>query len=73
MIKENVLIKEVERPLDNVCSSGHLASEVFQGEPTRFFKVRSEVVCGIYCEACLIIANAMVKDGKSRRTSNENS
>ena len=66
MIKENVLVKEVERPLDGICASGHVTSETFQNAPTRFFQVKAGNVKGTYCEACLIIANAMVKDGKSR-------
>jgi hypothetical protein len=57
-------------PAQNWCSSGHFAPTMFRRngeskpeEPTRFFKVTSKghLVAGIYCEPCLILANALVR------------
>lgn len=67
MLKADLTIKKVETPLGRWCRSGHVAPAMFQRDPpnpeevTRFFRVFSDNpnVNGTYCEACLIIANAM--------------
>jgi len=60
--------KEVPAPPQRWCHSGHFAPEVFAREgpgtepqPTRFFSVvarATPAVNGVYCEPCLILANA---------------
>lgn len=69
-------VKEVEAPTTLWCKTGHAAPARFrrQGttapeEPTKFFKVtcsHSPHVNGVYCEPCLIIANAMSSKNKMR-------
>jgi hypothetical protein len=69
--------KEVAPPTQNWCHSGHFAPEVFAREgagtealPMRFFSVGATSdpgVNGIYCEACLIIANAMAHKARFAR------
>lgn len=55
-----------EIPVGRWCRGGHVAPATFQrnppnpAEPMRFFRVSgNKGVSGIYCEACLVVANAM--------------
>ena len=74
--KPDLIMKEVNAPANNWCSSGHMAVETFRREgpesealPTRFFRVSSikaPKVNGTYCEPCLMIANAIIKMKEDR-------
>lgn len=74
MFRADLSIKQVQVPQDLWCKSGHKAPEKFKRNgprtrslSTRFFQVVSEKnpnVNGIYCEPCLIIANAISKHKK---------
>lgn len=65
-------LKEVPTPPNRWCRSGHQAPASFRREgptgiaqPTKFFMVVSDKnpkVDGIYCEPCLIVANAMKQE-----------
>jgi len=67
----DLTVKEVVAPESLCCRSGHTAPSMFRREgtmapeePTRFFQVVSTQrpdINGVYCEPCLIIANAMAK------------
>ncbi len=50
------------------CDCGHFAHGTFkidgQDLPIRFFRVESKRLNGIYCEPCLVIANALKKAKK---------
>ena len=61
-MKCDLTIEECECP-GKICSSGHVASGMFQEKPIRFFKI-SGLISGIYCEPCLIVANYIAKEGK---------
>lgn len=73
-LRADMTVKEVEAPQGSYCRSGHRAPEVFRRagttapeEPTKFFRVSSSVnpeVDGVYCEPCLIVANAMAKSNR---------
>jgi hypothetical protein len=62
-------VKEVRPPQGFLCRSGHVAPTLFRRlgtkapeEPTRFYQVSSvnnPETNGVYCEPCLIIANAL--------------
>ena len=63
--------KEVPAPSQGWCHSGHFAPEDFAREgagtpklPMRFFSVGATGVNGVYCEACLIVANAIARQAK---------
>ena len=70
MLRADLTQREVPPPAGSFCRSGHVALPVFRREsgraeePTRFFEV-SSVACpginGVYCEPCLIVANAAAK------------
>ena len=71
----DVTYKEVDRPIDGWCESGHEAPETFcsggpgsDPEATRFFRITGCISKpGVYCEPCLIIMNWMIglkKKGK---------
>jgi hypothetical protein len=65
----DMVVKEVAPPMSLWCKSGHEAPAMFRRrgtkapeEPTKFFRIscsHDPHVNGIYCEPCLIIANAM--------------
>lgn len=64
----DMVVKEVRKPTNGFCRSGHTAPSVFQrdppkaAEPTKFFQVTSDLdgsINGIYCEPCLIVSRAM--------------
>lgn len=62
--KADLVQREVDKPINGWCASGHCAPEMFkrQGadsppEPTRFFLVKGHGIDAIYCEPCLIVAN----------------
>lgn len=67
--KADFAAKEVPTPINHWCKSGHQAPATFRRggtlaaeEPTKFFSVISRQlpeINGVYCEPCLIIANAM--------------
>lgn len=69
MRRADMVVKEVTTPSNLWCKSGHEAPAMFRRlgtkapeEPTKFFQVscsHASHVNGIYCEPCLIIANAM--------------
>jgi hypothetical protein len=69
MLSADLKIDEVLDHTSLVCRSGHVASKLFCRDgpkspevPTKFFEVTSRSnpeVNGIYCEPCLIIANAL--------------
>ena len=68
---------EVPAPDGRLCRSGHVAPLMFRREgagtlekPTRFFEVtslKSPAVNGVYCEPCLMIANALADARRSKR------
>ena len=67
MIKAGLTFKEVDRPDDGICDTGHVAPDEFRrggsdspSEPTKFFKC-SGVIQGTYCEPCLMIINHVAK------------
>jgi hypothetical protein len=70
--RADLTVKEVPSPANLCCRSGHVAPETFRregmlgpDEPTKFFHVVSNQnpeINGVYCEPCLIIANAMSKN-----------
>lgn len=52
--------------VDLKCSCGHIAPSLFKIDgvesPTRFFEItKNNIIIGIYCEPCLIIANFLSK------------
>jgi len=64
----DMVMKEVRKPLNGFCRSGHTAPILFQRdppkpeEPTRFFQVSSDMdstINGVYCEPCLIVSRAI--------------
>lgn len=67
--RADMVVKQVQNPHGDWCKSGHVGSKTFRIEgasgkesPTRYFQVTSDNapdVNGIYCEPCLVIANAM--------------
>lgn len=67
----DLTLKEVLAPHGRWCASGHTAVESWSREGpgtapsmTRFFQVSSDqnhVVNGVYCEPCLVIANAQAR------------
>lgn len=67
--KADLVIKEVVSPPNHWCKTGHVAPSRFPREgslkpdsPTKFFQVVSSqmpTVNGVYCEPCVIIANAV--------------
>ena len=67
--KADLTVKEVQTPHGRWCKSGHEAPATFDRDgpsggqqPTKFFKITSQYspeVNGVYCEPCLVIANAM--------------
>ena len=69
MLKADLTFKETPAPHGRWCKSGHEAPATFHrdgtgapAQPTKFFQVSSDArpeVNGVYCEPCLIIANAM--------------
>jgi len=69
MFEADLIINQVQAPYDCWCRSGHVSPKEFRrGGPetelllTRFFQVTSKKnsnVDGIYCEPCLIVANAI--------------
>lgn len=71
MTKIECTFQEVPQPHNLYCKSGHIAAKEFRRngkdselELTKFFSVsitNNPSLCGIYCEPCLILANA-VKD-----------
>jgi hypothetical protein len=69
MFRTDMTVKEVASPPGLYCRSGHRAAEMFRRagtqapeEPIKFFQVSCNAqVDGVYCEPCLIIANAMAK------------
>jgi hypothetical protein len=66
--KADLTFKEVDPPPGHWCKSGHTAPTTFrregkdrEDEPTKFFQVSSDKmpeINGVYCEPCIIIANA---------------
>jgi hypothetical protein len=71
MLDADVVIREVEAPINNWCSSGHCAPKEFKrygskgvSEKTKFFHVCGNGINSIYCEPCLIVANYV---GKNKR------
>lgn len=69
-------VKEVTTPHNLWCRTGHVAPEKFRREgttapeePIRFFQVSAvqhPEINGVYCEPCLIIANAMSTQNQMR-------
>lgn len=67
--RPGMTVKEVLPPAGLYCRSGHTAPKQFRRagtqapeEPTKFFQVTCSDypgVEGVYCEPCLIVANAM--------------
>ena len=76
MLHADLTVKEVQPPLGLRCHSGHEAPSMFRRlgtkapeEPTKFFQVTSSnnpQVNGVYCEPCLIVANAMSRQEKEK-------
>ncbi len=70
--KADLIIKEVQPPHSYWCKSGHRAPATFHrnglagaDQPIKFFQVASVKmpnVNGVYCEPCLIVANAMKRE-----------
>lgn len=77
-IQADLTIEEVDAPMNHWCSTGHVSAATFRREgagtpalPTRFFKVSSNkapMSNGVYCEPCLMVANAIKKMKKDRDT-----
>lgn len=79
-LEADMSMGEVNSPPLGICASGHSAPAVFRREgpdspeePTRFFQVSKrdkssgKIVClGVYCEPCLIVANAMARMWRAR-------
>ena len=70
-LNADLTIKQVEKPFNNWCCSGHNPPEMFKRdgedgieEPTRFFEVVSKDINGVFCEICLIIANYVNSQNK---------
>ena len=69
--RPGMTVKEVSTPPNLYCKSGHTAPERWRRagtkapeEPTKFFQVSCNDhpdVEGVYCEPCLVVANAMVQ------------
>ncbi len=69
--RPDMTVKEVLAPPGLYCRSGHTAPKMFRRagtkapeEPTKFFQVSCRAqphVEGVYCEPCLIVANALAK------------
>lgn len=71
MFRADLTIKEVQPPVPRFCNGadgGHDVPDgaVFQGKPTRFFRVTGKGVQGTFCEPCLVLANAMAREKKRR-------
>jgi hypothetical protein len=76
MFRTDMTVKEVMPPPGLYCRSGHTAPEMFRRagtkapeEPTKFFQISHSTqpnVDGVYCEPCLIVANAMSKSERRR-------
>lgn len=74
--KPDFVIDEVVEPPGALCSSGHVAPKSWSKrgpgtplEPTLFYRVvsiKDSKVNGVYCEPCLMIANAMAREKKKR-------
>lgn len=69
MFEADIVIKEVEPPINNWCASGHCAPALFKrkgpnsnSEKMRFFNFSGKGINAIYCEACLIVAQFMAKN-----------
>jgi hypothetical protein len=72
--KADLQVKQVPATHGRWCSSGHTAPESWSREgrgtpplPTAFFQVTGvgdHNVRGIYCEPCLMVANAMARQKK---------
>jgi len=72
----DLTIAEVSPPATHYCASGHIAPLMYRRdgpdspeEPMRFARVTSTQqpqVNGIYCEPCLIIANALARKKKEK-------
>lgn len=70
--KADLVVKEVQPPQNHWCKSGHKAPATFHrdglagiNQLIKFFQIASEKmpgVNGIYCEPCLIVANAMKRE-----------
>jgi hypothetical protein len=75
----NLTVAEVDPPASRYCASGHTAPVTFRREgantpelPTRFFQITAvdrPAVNGIYCEPCLMIANALADKKKKKERS----
>lgn len=73
-LRPDMTVKEVQAPVGLHCRSGHTATERWRRmglqspeEPTKFFQVSCSnhpEVDGVYCEPCLVIANAMTKSNR---------
>lgn len=68
MLKADLTFKEVPAPLQNWCKSGHFAPAKFRREGptakeevTKFYQASysDPNVNGVYCEICVILANAL--------------
>jgi hypothetical protein len=65
MHEADFIQEEVSAPINNWCSSGHAAPELFRRggpnspqEPIRFFRVISKgEYLGTFCEPCLMVAS----------------
>jgi hypothetical protein len=77
-----LVFRAVDAPLTGWCSSGHrvdpkgLWSREGPGglmEPIRFFQASGKGLDGIYCEPCLVVANALARENKKCRTTLESS
>lgn len=70
----DLTIKQVEAPLNNRCSSGHVSAHLFRRggkdspeEPIRFFEIyKGSEYLGIFCEPCLTVANHISKQLKNK-------
>ena len=65
--KAEAIFKEIDDPHDRWCDSGHEAPVTFKragpgspAEPTKFFRVNVKGKDhGVFCEPCLVVANAL--------------
>ena len=70
LLDADMIIAEVEKPLNLWCDCGHKAAPTFkvkedsEEKPMRFFNIKKNDMNGIYCEMCLILANYIAKKQK---------
>lgn len=75
--RPDIEFHECGEPLSRLCASGHVAPEVFarggpgtEKLPTRFYDVvvhSDPGKSGVYCEPCVLIAQHLARQSRSKR------